>query len=119
VTIDGQTVFNKGTSNKYISQTLAAPGAVTMDASLGDIQSISLQANATSSSISNGVIGQMLIVQIIQDATGSRTFSWPASVKFINNTAPTLTTTANKRDNFTFYYNGSTWFESARSLNLG
>lgn len=51
-----------------------------------------------------------LILKLVQDATGSRTVTWPATVHWSGGTAPTLTTTANKVDIITFYYDGTTYF---------
>jgi len=58
-----------------------------------------------------------LILKLVQDGTGSRTVTWPASVKWPAGTAPTLTTTANKVDIITFYYDGTTYFGNS-SLNF-
>jgi hypothetical protein len=52
----------------------------------------------------------MLILE--QDATGSRTATWPASVKWPSSTPPTITTTNGKIDTFTFitHDGGTNWF---------
>lgn len=62
--------------------------------------------------------GTLVIITIIQDGTGSRTITWPASVKWSGGTAPTLTTTASKRDVFAFMYDGSNYYNIAQTLNL-
>jgi hypothetical protein len=67
---------------------------------------------------SGGVTGQFIALLVIQDGTGSRTLTWNAVYEFKDDTAPTLTTTASKGDNFTFRYNGSKWLEVGRNLNL-
>lgn len=41
-------------------------------------------------------------VEVIQDATGSRTITWPASVKWPNGQAQPITATANGRDRLRF-----------------
>lgn len=48
-----------------------------------------------------------LILRVIQDATGSRTVTWPSSVNWAGGIAPTLTTAANSVDVVAFYYDGS------------
>jgi len=58
-----------------------------------------------------------LILKLVQDATGSRTVTWPAAVHWPAGTAPTLTATANKVDIITFYYDGTTYFGNS-SLNF-
>lgn len=62
--------------------------------------------------------GTLVIVTIIQDGTGSRTITWPASVKWPGGTAPTLTTTASKRDVFSFVWDGSNYYAVSQTLNL-
>lgn len=99
-------------------QTLSTNGAVAFPALNGNIMTVVLSANATSSSISNPMIGQPLTIQWIQDGTGSRTYSWPANVRFAANTAPTATTTANRMDSVTFMWTGTVWAETARAINV-
>ena len=52
----------------------------TFDASLGNTQKITLTDNVTSSTLSNATAGETVNFIICQDATGSRTFVWPANV---------------------------------------
>lgn len=100
------------------SQTLAANGAVTIDASSGDLQDITLNANATSSTIINPQTNQMLSIAWIQDATGGRTYVWPTNCKFAGGAAPS-DTTASKRTTVRFVYDGTNWNEIARSVAVG
>jgi endonuclease/exonuclease/phosphatase (EEP) superfamily protein YafD len=46
--------------------------------------------------------GKSLLLALTQDLTGSRTVSWPASVKWPGATAPTLTSTPGKTDVLSF-----------------
>ena len=62
--------------------------------------------------------GSLVTVVIVQDGTGSRTITWPATVKWSGGTAPTLTTTASKRDIFQFMWDGSNYYNVAQTLNL-
>ena len=50
---------------------------------------------------------------MVQDGTGSRTATWPASVKWPSGTAPTLTTTASSVDIVSFYYDGTNYYGQA------
>ncbi len=51
------------------------------------------------------------ILKLVQDSVGSRTATWPASVKWSGGTAPTLTTTATTgTDIIKFYYDGTSYF---------
>jgi hypothetical protein len=69
-------------------------------------------AGARTLTVSNLRAGGTYILHVIQDGTGSRTMTWPASVAWPGGTAPTLTTTASYRDVFTFTSNGTTLFGS-------
>lgn len=54
-----------------------------------------------------------LILKLIQDGTGSRTVTWPASVKWPGGTAPTLTTDAAAIDIVSFYFDGTNYYGMA------
>lgn len=56
-------------------------------------------------------------LRLIQDATGSRTATWPATVKWPGGTAPTLSTAASAIDVVSFYYDGTNYYGQA-SLNF-
>lgn len=49
-------------------------------------------------------------LKLVQDATGSRLATWPASVKWAGGTAPTLSTDPNSIDIISFYYDGTNYF---------
>ncbi len=103
--------------NPQATQTLAANGAVTINPLLGD-SAITLQANATSSTISAGASnGHVLTITWIQDATGGRTYVWPANCKFAG--AAPADTTLNKRSSVTFRFDGTNWYEESRSVAVG
>lgn len=51
-----------------------------------------------------------LTLKLVQDATGSRTATWPATVKWPGGTAPTLTTTAAAVDFVSCYYDGTNYY---------
>lgn len=53
----------------------------TFDFSKGNTQMITLTGNVTSSTLVNAAAGERLLFIVCQDATGSRTFVWPASMK--------------------------------------
>lgn len=58
-------------------------------------------------SLSNEDTNQVFIVELAQDGTGSRTVSWWSGISWAGGTAPTLTTTASKRDVFGFRVTGA------------
>ena len=77
--------------------------ALTIDWNNSNEQRLVLTGNATLT-LSNPVAGGRYLLVISQDATGSRTITWPAAVKWTGGTAPTLTTTASGMDICTFRY---------------
>lgn len=57
--------------------------------------------------LSNALTGMAFIISLTQDGTGSRTVTWFSTIKWAGGSAPTLTTTASKRDVFGFICTGS------------
>ena len=73
-----------------------------------DIVRISLTGNVTSLVFTGGVDGQKIIIELLQDAAGSRTVAFGSSFRFGTDlTAITLTTTANKLDRVGVIYNAT------------
>lgn len=104
VTVSGAATFNKAVVETPVSLTDAATVAV--DASLGNVFSVTLGGNRTMGAPSNAVDGQKILFRIRQDGTGSRTLAWNAIYTFGTDlaAAPTLTTTASKVDYIGFIY---------------
>ncbi len=78
----------------------------TFDVSLGNVQEITLTGNVTSSTLSNATAGQELMFVICQDATGTRTFAWPASFRG----TMTVGALASKCSAQSFIWDGTTAF---------
>ena len=116
--------FNDGAYSSFTSAalnpeaTLTDGATVSWNALTQPVAKVTLGGNRTMAAPSGGVTGQFIALLVIQDGTGSRTLTWNAVYEFKDDTAPTLTTTASKGDNFTFRYNGSKWLEVGRNLNL-
>jgi hypothetical protein len=116
--------FNDGAYSSFTSAalnpeaTLTDGATVTWNALTQPVAKVTLAGNRTMAAPSGGVTGQFIALLVIQDGTGSRSLTWNAVYEFKDDTAPTLTTTANKGDNFTFRYNGAKWLEVGRNLNL-
>lgn len=87
---------------------LADAPTITVDWSTGNTQAVTLHGNRAFT-FAHGQKGGKYLLIIKQDATGSRTVTWPASVRWPGVTGPTLTTTAGKTDYLTFFYNGATY----------
>jgi hypothetical protein len=90
---------------KVVTLTFAA--SLTIDVSQGNAFELTLTGNVTSMTISNAVAGELIRILLIQDATGSRTVTWPASFDWGAAGAPTLTTTASKTDMIVAHYSSS------------
>lgn len=90
---------------------------VTMDFATGTWHRVTLGGNRTLA-FSNGKDGGKYAVELIQDATGGRTVSWPATVKWPGGVAPTLSTAATKRDFLGFLYDGTSYWGVAVALGL-
>ena len=89
-----------------------------IDCSSGSSMVWTLGATRTVSTFLNPAPGQVLYLEVRQDATGSRLLTWPSNVNWPGATPPTLTTTASKRDKFILTYNASgTWDGYTQGLN--
>jgi len=103
----------------YIAEATLTDGAsIDWNMSTQAVAKVTLGGNRTLNAPTNGSTGQFASILVIQDGTGSRTLTWNAVYEFTADTAPTLTTTANYGDLFTFRYNGAKWLEVGRNLNL-
>lgn len=93
------------------TNTVVASGAAQAipDVTTATLNRITLTANCTFT-FPAAAAGKSFMVALVQDATGSRTATWPANVKWAGGTAPTLTTTAGKVDVFSFIcFDGANW----------
>lgn len=81
---------------------------IAVDASLGNYFRVTLGGNRTLGNPTNPTDGQHIIVEVIQDGTGSRTLAYDTKYAFSTDIpSPTLTTTLNKRDFLGFKYNST------------
>ena len=117
-TTDSQTLTNKtieaGTfTNGYTEEVATAntSTAYTIDLANGTVQILTLTGNCTYT-FPAATAGKSFILIQKQDGTGSRTVTWPASVKWPGGTAPTITSTASKADKFIFTADGTNWVAS-------
>jgi len=123
-TTDTQTLTNKtieaGTfTNGYTEESFTSTptSTITLDLANGSVQIITLGGNITYT-FPTPVAGKSFILVHKQDGTGSRTVTWPASVKWPAGTAPTLTSTASRADKFIFTaIDSSSWLGSVAGQN--
>jgi len=102
----GETYFDAGNSGT----------ALTVNLANGNVQKITLTGNCTLTltSPATGAYRSMLLY-LFQDGTGSRTVTWPASVKWGTAGAPVLSTAATKMDKILLdtVDGGTTWYGAA------
>ena len=116
VTLTGtQTLTNKTLTapavNGYTEgvSTANTSTAYTISIATASVQILTLTGNCTYT-FPAAVAGKSFLLVQKQDATGSRTATWPAAVKWPSGTAPTLTAMANKSDVFGFTCDGTSWY---------
>ena len=88
-------------------KSLTDSSTITIDWTQGNQQLVTLGGNRTIA-FTNYIPGAALRLVACQDATGSRTLTWPAAVLWNSGTSPTLTTTASKCDVLTFIATSAT-----------
>ena len=109
-----ETLTNKTLTNPTITnytETLYSANtgtAITVDLANGTIQKLTLTGNATIT-MPTATAGKSFVIILAQDGTGSRTVTW-STVVWPSATAPTITSTASKRDIFSFFSDGTSWF---------
>jgi hypothetical protein len=83
--------------------------AFTVNWNSGAKQKITLTGNCTFTFTAPPGVANILLM-LTQDGTGSRTATWPASVKWTGAAPPTLTTTAGATDIVTFFWDGTNYW---------
>ena len=87
------------------------PGNTDIDWTSGNFAAMTFGAsNAFFAFTANPSNAGLLVLKLTQDATGSRTVTWPAAVKWSGGTAPTLTTAANAVDVIRFFFDGTNYY---------
>jgi hypothetical protein len=81
-----------------VFQSLTQASTIAVDFGAGINFTTTMTGNRTLGAPSNAKEGQSGVIEIKQDATGSRTLAYNAVFKFAGGTVPTLTTTASARD---------------------
>lgn len=89
----------------------AGAGTATLDLSLANEHRITMPAGNITIALSNATNAQKFIVSILQDSVGTRTVTWFTTIRWAGGAAPTLTTTASKRDTFVFIRTGANTYD--------
>lgn len=108
----GGATFNVSAATASNAVTFNAT-TMTLDCSLSNVFATTFTANVTvAPTISNPTDGQTINWFITQDATGSRTMTWPTSFKWAGGSAGVLSTAANSVDLLIATYRSATtsWY---------
>jgi len=101
-TADTPVKVTNGAYTVPIAYTPDAAGTATLDVSNSNLHTITMPAGNITIAISQETTGQIFLVEITQDGTGSRLVTWFAGISWAGQSAPTLTTTASRKDTFAF-----------------
>lgn len=125
-TTDTQTLTHKTVeaatfTNGYTEAVVTANTgtAYTIDLANGSVQILTLTGNCVFTFPAVGA-GKSFLLVLKQDATGSRTVTWPSvtnPVKWPAGTAPTITATASRGDLYGFTSDGTNWIGRAIGQN--
>ena len=102
----------------FTLQNLTGDGATTIDWRLGNKAYLTLGAQNETLTFIAPSHACNLTLFIKQDATGSRTITWPAGIKWAGKALPTLSTAANSIDIVSFAYDGTSYY-GAMTSNFG
>ncbi|MHC4620002.1 MAG: hypothetical protein ACYTEQ_19830 [Planctomycetota bacterium] len=100
--------FNgSATKAKFVKEIpLTDAATIAVDASLGNLFTVTLGGNRTLGAPTNPKQGQMIVFRVKQDGTGSRTLAYNSIYRFSTDIpSPTLSTAANDEDYLGFIYN--------------
>jgi hypothetical protein len=92
----------------------SSAGSLIVNTSIGNVFSLTLTENITSTTFSNAPdsgTAYGMTIKVVQDAT-ARTIAWPTSVDWPSATAPTISSGSGEVDVFVFYTHdgGTTWY---------
>ena len=107
------------TAQQYFGTSTLTDGAtISWAASTAQVATVTIAGNRTMAAPSGLVSGAFYALNVIQDATGSRTMTWNTVFKWTGGSAPTLSTAANAKDFFVFRSDGTNLYEQGRSLGV-
>ena len=114
-TLTGKAALATGGGVETLNALGSGSGTRAINLANGNVVSATLAGNTTFT-FSGATAGTACSfgLYLTQDATGSRTVTWPASVRWAGGAAPTLSTAANSVDILVFetINGGTTWYGS-------
>lgn len=107
----GETGAEWATITSDTAQTLTDGATVNWNTANGNIATLTLGGNRIMAAPTNLTVKTYILV-VNQDATGSRTITWNSVFKWAGGAAPVLSTTANAKDVFSFFSDGTNLYGS-------
>jgi hypothetical protein len=98
-----------GFASAWYSAGSGAPGTINWNNGQNQIRTLTSSGSLT---LSNPVDGVTYTLRIVQGGSGSYTVTWP-SIKWVGDTAPTLSTAVGKSDIITLKYDGTSYWGHA------
>jgi len=117
-TISGSPIISSGTLTAvpHVENVVGnITGSTTINWNNGVTQAATMTGNVTLS-FSNPVNGAWYTLRLAQDATGSRTVTWPGGVVWVNSTPPTVNGTAGGVTEVIFHYDGTNYQASTHQF---
>ncbi len=110
IDIDGELDMNAH-SIGFTQQTAAGDGATLIDWTAGNKMKFTTGAATETITFTDPSNPCNLVLIIVQDATGGRLITWSGmTIKWVDGTAPTLSTAANAEDIVSFYFDGTNYY---------
>lgn len=105
-TVSGATVLATNGQMRGVRTTQTGSGGTVSFTSANHIRH-TMTGNGTIT-LSGGSAGGVYTLEVLQDGTGGRTVTWSGAV-WAGGVIPTTTTTANRKDVYTFFFDGSNY----------
>ena len=120
--VDDNKVFLPNNASSVRTAPAISAGTLAIDLNSATVFDVSLNANITTFTITNiQLTGRTSSFVLIFTADGTaRSVTWPASFKWPNAVAPTITAASTKKDIYTFFTldGGTTWQALITGQNL-
>ena len=112
-TLTNKTLTTPALTNPTVSgstQTVTTDNTGNFDVANTNVFIRTLDGTNGTLGIDNVATGKVFFIILIQDGSGNHTVSWFTTIKWASGgTAPTLTSTAGRRDIFSFLYDGTVY----------
>ena len=121
--ISGTTIINNSSQVVNLGDLINAVGntggAATINLNSGNFVTATLTGNCTWTFSNPNAGASSFTLLLYNDGAAGRSITWPAAVRWPNNTIPVRTTTASRADVYTFFSvnSGATWYGNVAAYN--